>query len=111
MQSNGNIPYSNKHLVLKKTTKGNKKRHHILGLFRIFATRNNILSNSSTGYYHLFQKNCLLLQLKHSKNKRYSPQVNLGNSIGKANMRYPSLKTSVWTIAYSIAKAFLGPTS
>ena len=92
MPSNGNIPYSNKRLVLKKTTKGNKKKHQILGLFRIFATRNNILSNSSTGYYHLFQKNCLLLQLKHSKNKRYSPQVNLGNSIGKANMRYPSLK-------------------
>ena len=42
----------------------------------------------------------------------YSPPVNLGNSYDKANRLYPPLNTlSVWTIAYFIAKAFLGPTS
>ena len=96
---------------MKKTTKGNKKRHHILGLFRIFATRNNILSNSSTGYYHLFQKNCLHLQLKHFGQKlfiageprKFKRQDEYAISFTE--------ETSVWTIAYSIAKAFLGPTS
>ena len=69
------------------------------------------LSNSSTRIYQLFQKNCLHLQLKHFGQKlfiageprKFKRQDEYAISFTE--------ETSVWTIAYSIAKAFLGPTS
>ena len=57
-------------------------------------------------------KKMLIFAVETFGEKNYSPQVNLGNSYDKANRLYPPLNTlSVWTIAYFIVRAFLGPTS
>ena len=57
-------------------------------------------------------KKMLTFALETFGDESHSPQVNLGNSFDKANRRLSSTEIlSVWTIAYFIVRAFLGPTS